>query len=129
MSRTGSICFFIAAVLFLSGCTSISVETRGPQLDVRIADRGPLNIPPGHLPPPGQCRIWYLDRSPGQQPPPGTCSALVRNVPPGAWLISRPDDKGKNVKVSVYHPLKLGIVVVIRIYDAETGRFLSEERP
>ncbi len=27
-------------------------------------------IPPGHLPPPGEFRLWYPDRPPGHQPPP-----------------------------------------------------------
>ena len=45
------------------------------------------HIPPGHLPPPGECRIWYPDRPPGHQPPPGDCRALSRRVPPGAELI------------------------------------------
>lgn len=31
------------------------------------------DIPPGHLPPPGECRTWYPDRPAGQQPPPGKC--------------------------------------------------------
>lgn len=30
-------------------------------------------IPHGHLPPPGECRLWYLDRSTGNQPPPEKC--------------------------------------------------------
>jgi hypothetical protein len=30
-------------------------------------------VPPGHLPPPGECRLWFPDRPPGQQPPPGRC--------------------------------------------------------
>ena len=30
-------------------------------------------IPPGHLPPPGQCRVWIDGRPPGQQPPPSSC--------------------------------------------------------
>jgi hypothetical protein len=30
-------------------------------------------IPPGHLPPPGECRVWYDGRPPGQQPPPTDC--------------------------------------------------------
>lgn len=44
-------------------------------------------IPPGHMPPPGQCRIWFPGKPPGQQPPPGDCWELKRRVPPGAWLI------------------------------------------
>ena len=45
------------------------------------------HIPPGHMPPPGKCRIWLSGRSPGQQPPPGKCKKLRKHIPPGAWLI------------------------------------------
>lgn len=48
---------------------------------------GHYSIPPGHMPPPGKCRIWYPDRPPGQQPPPDDCDYLRYHVPPGAWLI------------------------------------------
>ena len=30
-------------------------------------------IPAGHLPPPGECRVWYDNRPAGQQPPPTSC--------------------------------------------------------
>src|SRR3712207_1435459 len=30
-------------------------------------------ISQGHLPPPGECRLWLPDRAAGQQPPPGRC--------------------------------------------------------
>lgn len=46
-----------------------------------------VHIPPGHLPPPGACRIWFPDRPPGQQPPPGPCHALRHLVPWGAVLV------------------------------------------
>jgi hypothetical protein len=46
-----------------------------------------VSIPPGHMPPPGMCRIWYPDRPPGQQPPPGECHELRYRVPPGAFLV------------------------------------------
>lgn len=45
------------------------------------------DIPKGHMPPPGECRIWYPDRPPGQQPPPGDCRELQYHVPRGAYLI------------------------------------------
>ena len=44
-------------------------------------------IPPGHMPPPGECRIWYRDLPPGQQPPPGKCDELKHRVPPNAILV------------------------------------------
>ncbi|POF44380.1 hypothetical protein B0D71_00665 [Pseudomonas laurylsulfativorans] len=46
-----------------------------------------VGIPRGHLPPPGQCRIWFPDRPPGHQPPPGRCKKLRHRVPSGAYLV------------------------------------------
>ena len=43
-----------------------------------------LDIPNGHLPPPGSCRVWFPDRPPGHQPPPTSCDV---EVPAGAVLI------------------------------------------
>jgi hypothetical protein len=48
-----------------------------------------LRIPPGHLPPPGACRVWNPSLPPGQQRPPGSCSAFTGNVPAGACLIDQ----------------------------------------
>jgi hypothetical protein len=47
-----------------------------------------VNIPDGHMPPPGKCRIWYPDLPPGQQPPPGNCEQLRHELPSGAILIN-----------------------------------------
>ena len=35
-------------------------------------------IPPGHLPPPGECRVWCDGRPAGQQPPPTNCGEAER---------------------------------------------------
>lgn len=48
---------------------------------------GSVYIPKGHLPPPGQCRIWFPSLPPGQQPPPGDCHELERRLPPDAILV------------------------------------------
>lgn len=55
----------------------------------RGAAAGPrsLRVPPGHYPPPGQCRVWHPGRPPGQQPPPANCASLAGRVPAGAFLL------------------------------------------
>jgi hypothetical protein len=58
----------------LGGCASVYEPTHA-------------GIPPGHMPPPGACRIWYPDRPPGHQPPPGPCEVLYWQVQPGAVLV------------------------------------------
>jgi hypothetical protein len=70
----------LAAMLVLAGC----VVYQEPQ---PVYQAKPVKIPPGHLPPPGQCRVWYPDRPPGHQPPPGPCHQLQYQVPPGAVLV------------------------------------------
>jgi hypothetical protein len=51
-------------------------------------DYGEFRVPPGHVPPPGACRIWFPGRPPGHQPKPGSCRVLSRQVPRGAYLIA-----------------------------------------
>ncbi|AUN96010.1 hypothetical protein [Pseudazoarcus pumilus] len=69
----------LLAVFVLAGCVAYGVEE--PR-HVRS-----FEIPKGHMPPPGACRIWFPDRPPGQQPPPGDCFELRQRVPPGAALV------------------------------------------
>lgn len=85
-ASTGAILSAIALAL-LTGCAADGVNVVGPP-PPPPAGAAP-HIPPGHMPPPGKCRIWFPDRPPGHQPPPGDCWQLERQVPPGAYLIRR----------------------------------------
>lgn len=73
---------FVAASL-LAGCATESAVIVGPG----HPNPHRVQIPPGHMPPPGSCRIWYPNLPPGQQPPPGDCRELRHRVPPGAVLV------------------------------------------
>ena len=79
-----------------------------------------LSIPPGHYPPPGECRLWYPDRPPGHQPPPGKCSP----VPRGAWVIRHPHDLPGHVHVIVYEPQRPGTVLVVGEFEIASGVFV-----
>ncbi len=98
--RTFSVFLRMSLILlplaFFAGCGTYGQVILEDDRGSVILDKGPghgyyentsPNIPPGHMPPPGKCRIWFPDRPPGQQPPPGECWDLERRVPTGAWLI------------------------------------------
>ena len=88
-----------------------------------------LGIPPGHLPPPGQCKVWIPGEPPGQQKKKfsaGDCSVVQTQVPPGGWLVYRPSKDKKEVRVSVYGSRR-SEVIAIRFFDAATGVLLREE--
>jgi hypothetical protein len=86
------------AALILGGCSTRTASSvprpGGPNPDIvvvgedrRSSPRSLARVPPGHYPPPGQCRIWYAGRPPGRQPPPARCETLVGRVPYGAFLL------------------------------------------
>jgi hypothetical protein len=89
----------LGTVLVLGGCSTRSiggVPIPTEPGDVILDDdgrgdreraRSPGEVPPGHYPPPGECRIWYVNRPPGHQPPPSRCDSLVGRVPYGAFLL------------------------------------------
>lgn len=91
----------LGAIIVLGGCSTrsvggIPIPTEGGDViwgdddrrgSERERARSPGEVPPGHYPPPGECRIWYVNRPPGQQPPPRRCESLVGRVPYGAFLL------------------------------------------
>lgn len=85
----------IGMALITGGCGA-RVMGGAPAPDVVVVDRSEhapgrtarsIHVPPGHYPPPGQCRIWRLGVPPGRQSPPANCESLVRRVPRGAFLL------------------------------------------
>lgn len=134
----------VGAVLLLVGCSSGGgpVVESGPRpsgsahpsgqaearSEIRTSTAATLGIPPGHLPPPGRCRIWIPGVPPGHQGGSGSCALLERRVPPGAWLVYRPSKSHKEVRVSVYDADRPR-VTLIRIFDAATGALLREVVP
>ena len=51
------------------------------------------DIPPGHRPPPGMCRIWIDGVPPGLQPAPTRCEDAVRHRPSNARVIYGSDSR------------------------------------
>ncbi len=72
---------FAITASVLSGCAAYGGSVPGPYPPQHF------DIPEGHMPPPGECRIWIPDLAPGQQSPPGNCYELERQVPRGAILV------------------------------------------
>jgi len=95
LSRVSILLLFVAGSVGCARYGRVILEDDTGSVTVEV-ERGPQRghyesvlpkIPPGHMPPPGKCRIWFPGRPPGQQPPPGDCWELESQVPPGAWLI------------------------------------------
>ena len=117
------------AVLTATGCSSISSSR--PEQPAPAVRRGPstastLGIPPGHLPPPGQCRVWYPGEPPGHQPRARSCARIEREAPAGSWIVYRPTEDRKVVHVRVVDQRRPGVVVRLRVYDIRRGTLIRE---
>ncbi len=87
----------LAAGMVLSACSSATVKSAPrpePLPSSAVVATGPKQgprklegVPPGHYPPPGECRLWHNGRPPGHQPPPAPCGSLIGHVPAGAFVL------------------------------------------
>ena len=117
------------AVLSATACGSIST---GPSSQpAPAARRGPspaatLGIPPGHLPAPGMCRVWMPGQPPGHQPRARSCDRIERTAPAGSWIVSLPTRDKKVVHVRVMDQRRTGVVLRLRVYDAQRGTLVRE---
>ncbi len=71
----------------MSGCVTHVGWEHPLEYNAHPQSQNSVHVPPGHLPPPGQCRIWFPDRPPGHQPPPGECHELRHKVPTSGVLV------------------------------------------
>src|SRR6266568_2311536 len=90
-----------------------------------------LGVPPGHLPKPGECRVWIPGVPPGRQPRPKSraCAGIEAVAPPGSWILYRPTADRRLVHVREVDRARAGVVVRIRVFEAESGKFVREENP
>jgi hypothetical protein len=116
---------FVPCLLFVGavGCSAIKTSSpepepvrRGPSVSART-----LGVPPGHLPPAGRCRVWMPGQPPGHQAPARSCSNIEREAPKGSWILYRPADDRNVVQVRVIDERRPGVVVQLRVYDADKG--------
>lgn len=75
-----------------------------------------LKVPPGHLPPPGECKVWLPGTPPGHQPPAQSCATALRDAPLGAWVITH---DGDNYKVNIFNPKKRNVIDEVRYYEKQ----------
>jgi hypothetical protein len=92
-------------------------------------DRSPLRIPPGQLPPAGNCRVWYPDRPPGQQPRAESCAKAEAAATGESWILYRPREDPRLVHVRILDPDQAGVILRVRVYDAERGTYLGTRQP
>lgn len=88
-------------LLVLAGCTvnprpvvvttpaPVVQSTPAPVVMGAPASSGPVTVevPAGHFPPAGSCRIWRPGVAPTQQDLPGNCADLQNRVPAGSILL------------------------------------------
>ncbi|MCG7872349.1 MAG: DUF4382 domain-containing protein [Candidatus Thiodiazotropha lotti] len=85
--------------------------------DHHVASSTSVDIPPGHLPPPGECRLWEEGVPPGLQSAPGDCEELEDDVTDDTVLVDHDGVVGER-----YHPLMEVDALVV-----ELGEFFQLE--
>ena len=63
-----------ALILSLAALGVASLAGTAASDDQGYGPGGGAQVPRGHMPPPGACRVWYPGRPPGQQPAPTDCA-------------------------------------------------------
>ena len=121
-----------ATLAFVAAAACKPVPASEPAPDPRPSHgRSPstaatLGIPPGHLPPPGMCRVWLPGEPPGHQPKSRSCSNIERTAPAGSYIVERPGKEKKIVHVRVVDERRPGVVVRMRVYEIRDGKLVRQ---
>jgi len=96
------------------------------------ADRGPrgrhkARIPPGHLPPPGACRVWAPGRPPGHQSPPTSCRTAYRQARRSGALVVHHSGAVRGRRPARWHRRRAGDIVFRRRPERREGVYVSVE--
>jgi hypothetical protein len=121
----------LVGCLILTGAGACTItppaETKpAPQAKQGRSPAAALGVPPGHLPPVGQCRVWVPGKPPGHQAKPRSCEGIERSAAAGTWILYRPTKDKKVVHVKEIDSRRSGVIVRLRIYDAQSGSFIAE---
>ena len=116
--------------LLIAGCATAQPEgqPKNPNASENASVAAQLGIPPGHLPPPGLCKVWIPGDPPGKQKKKyaaGECDTVRSQVPAGGWLVYRPGEDKKQVIVREYG--SADVIIWQAVYDVVTGVLLREE--
>lgn len=127
--RLATIAAATMAFLAAAACKPIPASEPAPEAAPR--GRSPstaatLGIPPGHLPPPGMCRVWMPDEPPGHQPKSRNCSGIERTAPVGSYIVERPGKDKKVVHVRVMDERRPGVVLRMRVYEIRDGKLVRQ---
>jgi hypothetical protein len=76
-----------------------------------------LDVPPGHLPAPGMCRVWVPGKPPGHQAEARSCRNIERTAPAGSLIVERSGTDRNTVHVRVVDERRPGVVVLMRVYQ------------
>lgn len=112
------------AILAAVACRPVSTDPAPRPEPVRRSPStaASMNIPPGHLPQPGMCRVWVPGTPPGHQAKPRSCSGIERTAPAGSWIVERPGADKKVVHVRVVDERRPGVVVRMQVYQISDGK-------
>ena len=105
-------------------------EMKSDNVPENASTAAKFGIPPGHLPPPGQCKVWMPGEPPGKQKKKyesGACESVSRDVPAGGWLVYRPGEDKKEVVVREYGSERQ--ITSVRVFDIATGTLRRELDP